>query len=250
MKVKIRCIFRDIMWSFFMACGLVLLFYFFSETPFYQEECKSCVLLMALLLFVVTTAYTFFCEPGRWFYEEIHKVSGIPQAKLVKKDTDAYRHIKRNREIYATHEAGHVVMGYIKGEVCSVHILPSSVRTETYVEGMSVDSLKKKILIDYAGAAAEELLLGEISCGSMLERTADFNIAVEHIKAYLVMKDDSLSKSLLDVELSEKVIECSREFYKEAFDILSENKAKVKIVASVLRNTDELYRGEIESLLG
>lgn len=49
---------------------------------------------------------------------------------------------------------------------------------------------------------------------------------------------------------AEAPIECSRLFYKEAYEILSENKAKVKIVASVLRNTDELYAEEIESLLG
>lgn len=83
--MKVKCVFRDIMWSFFMACGIVLLIYFFGEKPYAKEECKQVVWLMTLLLFIITMMYTVFFARGRWFYENVSKTdSGLPKAKFDK----------------------------------------------------------------------------------------------------------------------------------------------------------------------
>ena len=74
--MKVKCVFRDIMWSFFMACGIVLLMYFFGEEPYVKEECKRVVWLMTLLLFIITMMYTVFFARGRWFYENDGEIGG------------------------------------------------------------------------------------------------------------------------------------------------------------------------------
>ena len=55
-------------------------------------------------------------------------------------------------------------------------------------------------MIIYAGAASEELVFGQYCSGCFGSETADFESAVRYIKEYIVMTDNTVSKTMLEEE--------------------------------------------------
>lgn len=64
------------------------------------------------------------------------------------------------------------------------------------------------------------------------------------------MIDHSVSKSLLDEELSEQMIFYSKEFWKETKEILIQNKKMLELLSEELFKKCELTGEEIGELLG
>lgn len=155
-----------------------------------------------------------------------------------------------DEEIKALHESGHVIMALVKTDYdFKVINEPLSIYVQyTSAKVTRAEDLYKMILTDYAGAAAEEIVYGKISSGSMGTPTSDFERAKERIKMYITMTED-VSKALLDSELSDKIINASNLFYAEAKDILSDHLEELKKLSEKLKGVDSMTRKEIEQLL-
>ena len=155
-----------------------------------------------------------------------------------------------DEEIKALHESGHAIMALVKTDYDFEVINGpfSSYVQYTSAKVTRAEDLYKMILTDYAGAAAEEIVYGKISSGSMGTPTSDFERAKERIKMYITMTED-VSKALLDSELSDKIINASNMFYAEAKDILSDHLEELKKLSEKLKGVDSMTRKEIEQLL-
>lgn len=154
--------------------------------------------------------------------------------------------------INAVHEAGHAVMAYLQDtKDFEVFMSYDSAKTRVAYKSQNAEDVKKMILVKYSGAIAEELLLGELSAGSMgiLNSNADFPSATELIKAYIVMTEPTVSKTLLNEELADKIISLSNSFYKEATEILFKNKEMLVVVSKALKVNTILNKEQIVQLL-
>lgn len=154
------------------------------------------------------------------------------------------------KKLNAVHEAGHAVMAYLQDmKDYEVQMLGTSPCTITTCESYTADDVKKRILVKYSGAIAEEMVLGEISSGSMGSPESDFPSATELIKGYIVMTDPTVSKTLLNEELSASIIDVSKNLYQEAEEILSKNKEMLVVIADKLESRNTLNKNEIIQLL-
>lgn len=155
-----------------------------------------------------------------------------------------------DEEIKALHESGHAIIALVKTDYDFEVINGpfSSYIRYTSENFPRAEDLYKMILIDYAEAAAEEIVYGKIFSGSMGTSTSDFEKAKERIKMYITMTED-VSKALLDSELSDKIINASNMFYAEAKDILSDHLEELKKLSEKLKGVDSMTRKEIEQLL-
>lgn len=79
---------------------------------------------------------------------------------------------------------------------------------------------------------------------------SDFESAAKLIKGYIVMTDSSISCSLLDSELNDKIIEYSKQFYAESYEIIKENKEKVKELSQALLSNPLLDKDEVDKIVG
>ncbi len=136
------------------------------------------------------------------------------------------------------HEAGHAIMAKInKLEVLYVEV--NEVQAVTYIKendgDVDAEYIKRYVTMLYSGAVAEELILGCHGTGSFISENSDFKRAVEMIKAYLVLSDSSLSKTLLDNELSERTVELSKKWYAEAKEVLTPRKEEIKELAELIQ---------------
>ncbi|MDE5995144.1 MAG: ATP-dependent Zn protease [Oscillospiraceae bacterium] len=244
-RINIYAITTDVIRCFITSCGITLLIIFFNKEsiPLSKEIVRNCVLsifsMQIPILFVINILF----NKRRWVQDDndIHNDNPIGKA-VIASDSQ--------KTLYAVHEAGHAVMAYLQ-EMKDYEVQMSCIppQTITTCEFYTADDVKKRILIKYSGAVAEELILGNFSCGSMGSSESDFPSAVDWIKAYIVMTDPTVSKTLLNEELSAKIIAVSKNFYQEAKDILSKNKEMLVIISDELKNKDTLNKNEIIQLL-
>lgn len=167
---------------------------------------------------------------------------GIAKIKEEKAISEYYR------KVFATHEAGHALMAYLQN-VSNFSVKLTKTITEHSSGSAEAENVRTMILIDYSGAAAEEILLGSFSLCSMGSADSDFVRATEHIKNYIIMTDSSVSKTMLNEELSQQVINLSKEMYSMAKDLLSENKEMLKALSNELMEKEEMSKEEIIALL-
>lgn len=149
------------------------------------------------------------------------------------------------------HEAGHAVMAYLQGAI-NIDVITSCEPYRTISEFPSDDdisTLKKSILVGYAGAAAEEIMYGKYRAGSLVSEDSDFQKVTEKIKAYIVMTNPSFSKTFLDQRLNEEVIAQSKLFYEEAQTLLLEHKFFVLALAKELCEKRSMSYEEITACL-
>ncbi len=148
------------------------------------------------------------------------------------------------------HEAGHVLMcRLLSMKNVKVHMnscLPMKNPCISY-EGALFDSdgLKKIILILYAGAAAEEIMFGEINSGCFVTLSSDFQQAEEYIKGYLMILDTELPKTFSSPEVCAKAANKSKEFYAEAVTILINHKKELNALINQLVETGKIDEKEI-----
>lgn len=147
----------------------------------------------------------------------------------------AVKFVENQRNVPVIHEAGHAVMAYLQGvEVFKVSSSYLHSEVITVLKNDTYEDVKKSILISYAGAIAEEILVGCFSTGSIYGDDSDFHKATEQIKAYIVMSNSEVSKTLLEEELYEEIILLSKKFYREGMEKLTNNKQLLEMVSDSL----------------
>lgn len=262
--------FLDLMQCFVAACGITLLINFFglaTELLNVTEELSRNVIInevraiFFLLITIIPLKYIYFfwidrLIGGKRSDGDNTTSTGIGAiaSKMEEVPSEADDRIAEyNINISVIHEAGHAVMGYLKKlEYYSVYVAHTSAKITYVYKNFDLEDVKNQILISYAGAVAEELVLGKFHYGcisSFSDQESDFSKATGLIKAYIVMKDYTKSKSLIDSELSDEIIKLSNEFYQEAKEILSSNKDALNTIIEALNIHRCLTYEEIEKLL-
>ena len=250
-------IYIDIIRCFIMSAGISIIILISKEISVNRSE--FIILMRALFLteIIILLLYeTFFGE--RWFINwesskrlmetilskaEIDKLSDNP---------DFNKEISTEQQRRSTiHEAGHALLAYIlELDEYSVHMTYPRPHVKSLINGNSSDDVKKNILVYYAGAAAEEMVLGNFHAGSMLNNDSDFVMAKEYIKIYITLTNPDVSKAMLDSELEEQIIDMSKELYKEVKTMISENIEKLEIISTELMKKEYLSKEDINTLIG
>lgn len=250
-RIHLYNIFLDIMKCFIASCGVVLLLLFFHDGgDVTKNELEIMVHSIFILLFFLCIPYKVFCD-NNWFYDDFEnsKVTSISVGgKAEKKEllVEKSEVTSYNRRVIAVHEAGHALMLYLKDlEEFKIVISCMSSCVSTVYKQMNKENIQDYILTLYAGAAAEEIIMGNFHTSCM----DDFEKAASFIKLYVTMTDPTLSKTFLDEELASRTIVLSKEFYQLAKDELGKNKKWLNILAEELKDKDRLTRKEIQSLL-
>lgn len=245
-------IFIDIMECFIAACGATLMNLFFKigvsgSDPSILPQLNEMVIVWFIYFLIATAAYSLVSQ--KWIYEERRYIDNSPmgEATIPPEKTGITESFERL--IISTHEAGHAVMAYLlRLEVYDIVLSSIHSYVKTPQGLMTAAKIRKDILVHYAGAAAENIFFGEICNGSMGTPASDFEKATILIKEYIVMTDDTVSKSMLDEELAEKVIAYSKQFYAEAETILAENKDMVEVLRNKLENRLNMKTQEVNDL--
>ncbi len=260
-KIKIFKILDDIVHWFIISCGMTFMFLFLCSKESKNlgvniEMVLRTVFYVGLILLVV---YRIIVED--WFDRGDLNLSmksadccGKIALNFIESDEQDLKnkeYQEYNKKVNAVHEAGHAVMAYLnKAEIFKVEIYDINPRITWIEKHQDAIAIKRKILISYAGAVAEELMFGFFHFGSLNGYNSDFEKAKDMIKVYIIMIDPSVSKSLLDEELSEQMIFYSKEFWKETKDILIGNKKMLELLSEELFKKCELTGEEIGELLG
>ena len=244
---KIYAIFTTVVKYFILACGISLLLFFFydNELEPTRDNIKYVVsIIYTNLLTVLVTTYLFKKLIGN-IKEDVAKPYG--KAQIGNKEK-TYENI---REVTTVHEAGHAVMSYLRN--ADTIIVNASLFKPNVVTGydsvVNADVVKSMILIKYAGAIAEELIFGHYDAGSFLGSDSDFKNATELIKGYITMINPELSKTLLDEELKDQLIDISKAFYQECKELLSCNIKLVKHLSNVLTYKERLTTEEVLEII-
>lgn len=249
---KLFGFFCNIMKCFLMSCGIVLLFYFFNEeVPVAKELIQRNVLVICYSLISLLCVYQI---TKRMFSDDDYNVitgTSLGYAKrVIRSENKNDTLTEYNRKVSSVHEAGHAVMAYLM-EIESFQVILSDIQPRVVMvqKLQDANAVKKGILIKYAGAIAEEILLDKMHIGSFIGEDSDFPQATEWIKAYIVMTDSSISKTLLDRELEEKTILLSKKFWNESKKILSENRTMVETISENLQRKGTLTSEEVKEIL-
>lgn len=176
--------------------------------------------------------------------------------KRKKKDNDMY--------LTAYHEAGHAVATKLltNDGVTTVTIIQSTSGaggvTFTAPDENNLPSkkyLRRQIMVDYAGRAAEELYLGssdDITTGA----SQDIKQATAIIRAYIGAYGMG-GKGLIDItqltnqyDIVDEAANLSMELYNETLKFLKDNYDKVTALAEALIQKESLYEEEVDDILG
>lgn len=251
LPIRPYVIFSDIMKCFMTSCGTVLLicFFNFEQVSLTDEIISRSV--FTIFSFLVVILFSYEMSFGvRWFHAVAAEslLGEAIQITQIDRNDDAIAGY--NRKVIAVHEAGHAVMAYLK-EIKHFNVVMSCTnpRCVTVHKLQDAEDIKNIVLIKYAGAIAEEMVFGYFHAGSFMGTESDFLQATDLIKGYIVMIDPNVSKSLLNEELSGKIIWLSKEFWDEATGILTENKAMIEILSKELVKRDTLNEKEVKALL-
>lgn len=249
MYTKIYAIFTTVVKYFILACGISLLLFFFYDNELEPTKdnikCVVSIIYMNLLTAVVIT-YLFKKLIGS-IKEDVVNAKPYGKAQIGNKEK-TYENI---REMITVHEAGHAVMSYLKN--ADTIIVNASLCEPNVVSGydsvVNAEVVKSMILIKYAGAIAEELIFGHYDAGSFLGSNSDFKNATELIKGYITMIDSERSKTLLDDELKDQLIDISKTFYQECKELLSCNIKLVEHLSNVLTYKERLTTEEVLEII-
>lgn len=161
------------------------------------------------------------------------------------------------------HEAGHAFLAHM---FCNEYSVEADISKDkspcvTYSkETRTKEDVKNLILICYAGAAAEEVILGEFSAGSIISNKysdSDFVKCVDYLKAYILLEENNSShlkelrhsKTMLDRDFNDLVIEKSKLFYNDTLKIIEQNKKVIIELANLIKKKKQLSKDEINEFL-
>lgn len=158
------------------------------------------------------------------------------------------------------HEAGHTFLAHM---FCNEYFVDADTSNDKcpyvrYSMGISTkEDVKNIILICYAGAAAEEVILGEFSAGSIISNQyndSDFVKCVDYLKAYILLEESNSSfpkelrhsKTMLDSDFNDLIVEKSKLFYNETLKIIDQNKEVIIELADLIKKKRQLSKDEID----
>ena len=231
---------------FVAACGFTLLLCFFNKNvaEYARENIVNVVASVISLecalsiLFKVALAFARWSDTGSLVEQKTY-----PEARredVLERD--------ENVRIVAVHEAGHAIMAYLKNaKMFDINIAQGCVKTE--YNFLDLEAYKNGIMVKYAGAVSEELIFGHFCSGSFGSATADFESATEQIKGYIVMTDNSVSKSMLEEEIGSRVISLSKELYAETLEVLTPYKDMIQHLSDILMTKGSMETEEVREVL-
>lgn len=163
--------------------------------------------------------------------------------------------------IVAYHEAGHAVASIILGETvsrASIRATTSGVggavfREDDESQFMTRKGMINRIKIAYAGRAAEEIFMGDVTTGAY----NDFKQATENLKSYVnfvgfdneefgVLNYKCVNSHYISEEAVKRMTELSKKFYAETVELIKENDSMVKSLAEELLSREVMTGREIE----
>lgn len=245
-RVRFSVILHDIVCCFLYACLMVFFVLFFEENPsaYTKTDMQNDVLEIFILFIVLLILYRLLFSRNSWYYSYAGSASELFVPGTARLEPELTGEM---RKLHAVHESGHALMSCLK-KIPFSHVDLSCVYN-TLSDPCSATQVRDMIFVFYAGAAAEEILLGKLSTGCMGDEAADLTRATQSLKWYLVLSDPEVSKTMLDAELSEKMIALSKEFYKETKELLADNLEALNTLSIQLYEKGKLTREEIEKLL-
>jgi hypothetical protein len=241
-------IFKDMLMCFISACGFAFLFMFFAyNTALYDQSLmKAGVLLLFLLL--AGTTMILKIPNGDWFSSDkaAPPLDGILIAPPLNISKEVNAEARRQE---AVHVAGHALVCWVKQfDDFRVFVGCPNPRVQSVLHWSS-DAIENYVMLHYAGAAAEEILLGNIQGLSYGGEKLDFTKATNAIRLYIANTHPELSKAQLEAEATAEIIRLSKKWYQEAKDLLSEHIDELKIIYNELLTKDILNKADIEKLL-
>lgn len=254
MYTKIYAIFTTVVKYFILACGISLLLFFFydNELEPTKDNIKHVVsIIYTILLTALVITYLFKNLIGS-IEEDVVNAKPYGKAQIGNKE----KTYEDMRKIITVHEAGHAVMSYLRN--ADTIIVNASLCEPNVVTGYDsvayAEVVKSLILIKYAGAIAEELIFGHYNAGSFFgfgsnSDNSDFKNATELIKGYITMINPERSKTLLDDELKDQLIDISKAFYQECKELLSCNIKLVEHLSNVLTYKERLTTEEVLEII-
>lgn len=143
------------------------------------------------------------------------------------------------RERICIHEAGHAIMFYVLG-VNKIHVLidVTQPHTTASISGssvMTVETLRKRVMVCYASIAAQRLLDKE-SSGFYGENDsgADMKVANSCLHSILLIKKHELSLTGEDKRTKHEMNRLSKELYEQTEEILKEHMEELKELSRFL----------------
>ena len=248
----LKKIYNCIIECFIWACGSSLLVNFFLiAKPATINEIRSEVATFFFIYVMFNFLYILLLEKTPTV------VNAEDNLEVAKRITSNNADIAEyNLNIDRVHEAGHALMSYLQGVQTfdvNVSYLSSYVSTTIY-KNWNIQDIKGRIIIAYAGAAAEEIILGEFHYGCMGPGgKSDFRVAEDLIRAYILLNDPSGSKVVLESEKGQDIISLSKEFYHESKELLLKHMQELDLLINKLKSKstlNEIDVNEIMSLQG
>lgn len=259
--VNINAIISSIFHIFLYSCGITLLVFFFGydKLEATRRNVKDCIFAIFISFIALKLVYELLLNSGcvntpfAWFPAKSNSLTTISKkTKLDKGGMGIAVKVEpkcqeENMQIIRVHEAGHAVMCYLMDVQNYTLFLTNTPRVSyEFIGLMDAEIIKKQIFIDYAGAAAEELILGKLSSGSMGDSIGDFDKAVKHIREYLMMTDPKYDKTGLDNSMNQKIVLLSNVFYNDVKELLSNHKCTLSLLIDELaKGSREVYSAEI-----
>lgn len=185
--------------------------------------------------------------------------------KLFKGNRSKRDTLAEDKKIVARHEAGHALMRWL----CKMPISRASIQGTTsgvggVVFGADTDTMfrtkqyfRDEVKVCYAGYISELLLSGEVTTGASNDIEQASQMCSEYVCSYgfndnigllsmeVLQKRQYIDKSVI----FEQIQKLSSELYKEAHDILEENKKLLDSLAVALFEKETLSGEEIDDIL-
>ncbi len=244
--------------GFLCSCGITLLIFLHDQQKAIplQETTDYYIYSLYSAFFVLYVGFSIFRYIRNRNMEKVLEEPLIDVEKLKEKifNDSTYEQYEELQQISATHEAGHVIMCHLNNKkVRSVTINNTGGGHTEWVYMHSLcaneEELRSRILICYAGVAAEEVLLGKISYGSMGSKHCDYERATDYIRRYYMFTDPAAPKIVSDVLCTEQMILLGEQLYQECKELITQNKDMVAAIQKELIQKGELAEKELESIL-
>lgn len=259
MENKMQNIINCAIRYFINSCGLVMIFTVYSNKMLSIEEIKS----FFSFIFSFQCAFRIVVEIidryiinkyELWFCQE--KEVSIPvKEKAVKSTRNTGivldKQVEKILDVISIHEAGHAIAA-LANEMKVIEVRINSENGYTKLEEKPVvllngEYFEKLAVIDYAGAAAEEIFTGEIHAGCIGTETADFEMAEKNIRKSMLLYNEHGWKTSAGQEFDSELQKQSKEFYRKAYQIIMNNKENVRLIAACLRTGEQMTGEEIKN---
>lgn len=252
-------IFTDIMKCFFTACGFILLILFFdnSNIEITKELLRKGVMNIFVSLMICYMGYHLFAYIWYQKEKEASVASTLPLGIARRKDVVVPKKLSDKEElklkIICIHEAGHAIVAYMLG-LNVEYVIAKQDRgiTATQIQEnplTNAEYLRKCIIVDYGGAAAEKVITGEIKAGSIGVVHSDFSKAEERIKNMLMISDKYKGYTSCGSDFGEQVQRTSIELFDMAEKIVSENRDVIEKLAGELKKHGEIEKAKIQQIV-